>query len=166
MRTIEEIKKAIGIHILVMGVDGFNAKYIDPVTQKEYYVVCSWGMGWEHVSISNRTKIPSWEIMCRIKEIFFKDEEWCVEYHPAKSEYINNMATCLHIWRPISKKLPTPPSIMVGLKGIGPDEIGAVLGTYLDNAGMDKNVEMMKKKYAFKPNRAQRKIMKKARNKK
>ena len=35
-------------------------------------VVCSWGGGWEHVSVSPYKKriIPSWEDMCMIKDIF------------------------------------------------------------------------------------------------
>ena len=56
--------------------------------------------------------------MCEIKEIFFKDEEACVEYHPAKSEYVNNLSHCLHIWRPQKETLPVPDSLLVGIKGL------------------------------------------------
>lgn len=44
-----------------------------------------------------------------------------IEYHPAKSEYVNNVQYCLHIWKPVEKfagKLPIPPSLFVGIKGI------------------------------------------------
>jgi hypothetical protein len=39
-----------------------------------------------------------------------------VQYHPAKSEYVNNMPNCLHLWRPVNEAMPTPPSIMVGVR--------------------------------------------------
>lgn len=54
--------------------------------------------------------------MCEIKRMFFYPEEACVEYHPAESEYVNNMPYCLHIWRPQREAIPTPPSWMVGSK--------------------------------------------------
>ena len=46
------------------------------------------------------SKTPSWDQMCKMKEIFFEDEEECIEYHPKKSEYITAHPHCLHIWRP------------------------------------------------------------------
>ena len=57
----------------------------------------------------------------KINNMFFKGDECCVQYHPPKSEYVNNIPYCLHIWRPIeeySGKLPVPPSIFVGIKGV------------------------------------------------
>jgi len=63
-----------------------------------------------------RSYVPSWEDMCRVKDMFFHDDEVAVQYHPAKSEYVNNMPNCLHLWRPLDAQLPTPPSIMVGVK--------------------------------------------------
>ena len=45
-----------------------------------------------------------------------RPDEICVEYHPAESEYVNNMPYCLHIWRPQREPIPTPPSWMVGTK--------------------------------------------------
>lgn len=82
-------------------------------------VVWSYGGGWEHVSIAplNGT-MPKWEDMCFTKELFWDDTEWVVQYHPPKSEYVNNLPNCLHLWRPIEEELPTPPSIFVGIKGV------------------------------------------------
>ena len=54
--------------------------------------------------------------MCILKDIFFNEDDTVVQYHPAKSEYVNNVPNCLHLWRPINDVMPTPPSIMVGLK--------------------------------------------------
>lgn len=42
------------------------------------------------------------------KDMFFKEDEIVVQYHPAKSEYVNNMPNCLHLWRPTNGgKQPT-----------------------------------------------------------
>lgn len=81
-------------------------------------VIWSSGAGWEHVSIApyDRRTVPSWDDMCRLKDMFFEDDEVVVQYHPAKSQYVNNLPNCLHLWRPIDEALPTPPSIMVGIR--------------------------------------------------
>ncbi|MBQ6053009.1 MAG: hypothetical protein IJL30_06990 [Clostridia bacterium] len=56
--------------------------------------------------------------------MFFRDDEVVVQYHPAKSEYVNNLPNCLHLWRPRQIAMPTPPSIMVGIrKGQTAEEI-------------------------------------------
>lgn len=82
-------------------------------------VIWSYGGGWEHVSIDGKKRLPDWNEMCELKDMFFADDECCVQYHPPKSEYVNNAPYCLHIWKPIeqySGKMPTPPSRFVGLK--------------------------------------------------
>ena len=68
-----------------------------------------WGAdedGWEHVSVAPFNRIiPSWEDMCRIKDIFFEDEEAAIQMHPPKSQYVNLKDNCLHLWRPKSGEL-------------------------------------------------------------
>jgi len=54
--------------------------------------------------------------MCALKDMFFREDETVVQYHPAKSEYVNNRPNCLHLWKPTAEELPTPPAIMVGIK--------------------------------------------------
>lgn len=78
------------------------------------------GLGWEHVSISARhnkkVRIPTWEEMCQIKDLFWDDEDVVVQYHPKKSEYVSN-APVLHLWRPAGVNIPTPPPELVGVVG-------------------------------------------------
>lgn len=116
MKKIEEIIKCPNLQIKDTGLDGFNGLYTDPVEKKYYFFVFSWGGGWEHLSVSQRNKTPSWDIMCRMKEIFWGDDEVCVEYHPKKEDYVNFHPHCLHIWKEVGKEFPTPPSIFVGFK--------------------------------------------------
>lgn len=71
--------------------------------------VC-WGRdedGYEHVSVSpkNKDRIPTWEDMCVLKDIFFRDDEEVYQIHPKKSEYVNVKENCLHLWKPIYGKL-------------------------------------------------------------
>ena len=55
--------------------------------------------GWEHISVSFARRDPTWEEMCVAKDVFWRDDEECVQFHPKKSQYINISSHCLHIWR-------------------------------------------------------------------
>lgn len=88
-------------------------------------VIASNGEGWEHVSVVRRVRkrggkwkpqIPTWGQMCEVKGWFWEEEEAVVQFHPARSEYVNQHAFCLHLWRPTEEALPVPPSEMVGMK--------------------------------------------------
>lgn len=59
----------------------------------------------DHVSVSYPNRMPTWDEMCFVKEIFFKDSEEAYQVHPKKSEYVNTHEYCLHIWRPHYKTL-------------------------------------------------------------
>jgi hypothetical protein len=71
---------------------------------------------WEHVSVSTQERTPTWEEMCWIKNLFWKEHECVVQYHPPKSEYVNCHPNCLHLWRPTRRKIPMPRSMLVGPK--------------------------------------------------
>lgn len=116
MRDLEEIKKNGYLTIKKEGADGFGGSFYDKKTRCNLNFIFSWGAGWEHCSVSLPTRCPSWEQMCVMKDLFWNDDEVCMQLHPAKKDYINNMQYCLHIWKPIDKKIPTPPTIMVGFK--------------------------------------------------
>ena len=65
--------------------------------------ICAWnegGSGLDHVSVApyKKNRIPTWEQMCQVKEVCFKDEEEAYEIHPPKSEYVNLKDNCLHLW--------------------------------------------------------------------
>jgi hypothetical protein len=70
--------------------------------------------GWEHVSVSLEHRAPTWEEMCVVKNLFWEDDEWVVQFHPDKAFYVNYHPHCLHLWRPMRQRLPTPPTILVG----------------------------------------------------
>ena len=105
--------KARGADFWDQGEDG--GRFLLKKGNVEFRVQYSWGMGWEHVSVSTPKRCPTWEEMCFFKDIFWTPTEACVQYHPAKHEYINMHKYCLHIWRPIDEKLPIPDKSMVGV---------------------------------------------------
>jgi hypothetical protein len=82
-----------------------------------YRCLASNFMGWEHVSVSlSKKRCPTWEEMCVVKDLFWGPDDWVVQYHPQKSDYVNNHPYCLHLWRPINQELVRPPNILVGVK--------------------------------------------------
>lgn len=103
--------------------DGNNGafKIKSPCSNRTLFIIASDGEGWEHVSIHvislNKTmKLPNYEEMCFVKNTFWDDEDVVVQYHPKKSEYVNNHKFTLHLWRPTNEELPYPSSILVGIK--------------------------------------------------
>lgn len=85
-----------------------------------FWVICSDGMGWEHVSVhveilntNHKTRTPYWGEMCWIKDMFFHPEETVIQFHPKKSEYVNQHPNTLHLWRPTEFEIPLPEKIMV-----------------------------------------------------
>ena len=104
--------------------DGFNGLFFLMVDGKSVKALASDGHGWKHISVSymERDYPPSWTVMCKVKDLFWEPEDWVVQYHPAKSEYISKHPGCLHLWQPLNEKLPTPPSIMVGFKELNPTQ--------------------------------------------
>ena len=93
--------------------DGGNGMFKVYVGGKAFFVVASNGGGWEHVSVSHHKRCPTWDEMCAIKDMFFNPEETVIQYHPAKSQYVNNHPNCLHLWRPLEQEIPCPPKIYV-----------------------------------------------------
>ena len=77
------------------------------------------GPPWEHVSVSLPNRCPTWEEMAFVKSQFWDDTDCVIQYHPPRSEYVNNHRFCLHLWRPVGVSLPMPPSLLVGFKSIG-----------------------------------------------
>lgn len=67
---------------------------------------------WEHVSVSiyqKADRLPTWEEMAHVKDLFWTPEETVVQFHPAESEYVD-VAQVLHLWKP-PYELALPPAI-------------------------------------------------------
>lgn len=86
---------------------------------RKAYVIASDGMGWEHVSVTlpSWKRVPSWAELCEVKSIFWDGCDCVVQFHPPEDEYVNQHPFCLHLWRPCGQNFPTPPSLLVGVRG-------------------------------------------------
>lgn len=101
--------------------DGNNGAFLlaSPESGWLLMVLASDGEGWEHVSIhayrvrGEQQRTPTWREMTYVKDLFWDAEDVAVQYHPRKSEYRNMHRYTLHIWRPTTAALPTPPAEFV-----------------------------------------------------
>ena len=109
---------------------GANGAFLMPSPEAgwELFFIASDGLGWEHVSVradnGKRSRVPTWKEMCAAKDLCWDAEDVVVQFHPPKSEYVNNHPHVLHLWRPIGAVIPLPDSLLVGYKGIGELAVG------------------------------------------
>lgn len=75
------------------------------------------GLDWEHVSVkirqAGKLRLATWKEMCKVKDLFWKDDEAVVQIHPKKADYVNTHKFVLHLWRPTDGNLRLPPKICV-----------------------------------------------------
>ena len=116
MKNTDEIISHPRLIVGRIGNDGGNGLLSMPLWKGS--VIWSNGAGWEHVSVSPESMriTPSWDDMCRIKDMFFYEDEAVIQIHPPKAEYVNNMPNCLHLWRCTYKDMVLPPSVLVGVR--------------------------------------------------
>jgi hypothetical protein len=95
--------------------DGWNGAFLVPIDGDIWHILISDQLGWKHLSITNAQKkmMPSWRIMCRAKDLFYGDDEWAVQYMPAKEDNINDHPFCLHLWMSLDEQMPKPPFVFV-----------------------------------------------------
>jgi len=96
--------------------DGNNGLFMIDFKSSTLKVIASDQLGWDHISISLPNRCPNWFEMKFVKELFFDDEETVVQFHPKKSQYVNNHEFCLHLWKEHGIDYTLPPSIFVGVK--------------------------------------------------
>lgn len=128
--TVEEGRVVHGVMASNRG-DNFGAFTIRATSvaqaaQVVFSLIVSGGdelVRWEHVSVTvlssagpkgnSGSRMPSWSEMMRIKEMFWEEEDVCVQYAPKASEYLNIHPNVLHWWRPLDDEMPTPPTLAV-----------------------------------------------------
>lgn len=80
---------------------------------------------WEHVSVhiryetsrrERRMRTPTWDEMCKIKDLFWDPEEAVMQLHVPASQHINNHPHVLHLWRPEDGRIPMPPPETLGIR--------------------------------------------------
>lgn len=119
MKTNDEILKLNRLLDVNIGEDGGEGWLFMPTGNKPFAsVIWRRGDDWGHVSISpmEKTHTPSGDEMHDIKDMFFYEDEVVMLLQPTRSDYVDNMPDCLHLWKQQNESNPTPPIIMVGIR--------------------------------------------------
>lgn len=104
-------------HLSTTAADGNNGIFEVLLRRgQKVFVIASDGGGWEHVSVSRKDRTPTWEEMCQVKEMFWSPEDCVIQFHPPRTDYVNNHPYCLHLWRATGQEFPRPPAWMIGVK--------------------------------------------------
>lgn len=99
---------------------GNNGVFVLPHNGILLFCISSDEGEWDHVSVSVRARsgvqimrCPTWDEMCFVKDMFFLPEEFAIQYHPPKSDYVNNHPYVLHLWRCQKEGIAFPPKEFV-----------------------------------------------------
>lgn len=96
---------------------GFNGAFELPgiPNGSKLLIIISDKEGWDHVSVTTipDDRCPTWFEMKYVKEIFFGDNQWGIQFIPPKVKNISAHENCLHLWRPTKTPFPVPPVDMV-----------------------------------------------------
>jgi hypothetical protein len=56
------------------------------------------GKEWIHLSVSRKSRIPSWDDLVFVRDVFIGRNKKCVQIIPDEASYVNDCVYCLHIW--------------------------------------------------------------------
>lgn len=98
-----------------------------PTDGRRLRVIASDNDGWDHVSVSRVNRCPNWPEMSFVAAQFFADDEFAMQLHVPAELHVNNHPFCLHWWRPHAQAVPVPPAWMVGVPGVSPERVEALI---------------------------------------
>ena len=56
------------------------------------------GIRWWHVSCARPSRLPSWQDLRNVKDVFVGRNRQAVQILPAENQYVNIHPYCLHLW--------------------------------------------------------------------
>lgn len=62
------------------------------------------GRDWIHVSMSRRSRMPTYDDLCKVKRDFIGEDKQAYQVFAKKEDHINIHSYCLHLWHPIDGK--------------------------------------------------------------
>jgi hypothetical protein len=65
------------------------------------------GKLWLHVSVSHSARLPNWEELRSVKDLFIGTDRKALQVFPAEAEYVNIHPRVLHLWSCLDGD-PTP----------------------------------------------------------
>jgi len=63
---------------------------------------------WVHLSIARPDRMPDWQLLRDMKNLFFGRERQAIQVLPSESVYVNIHPYCLHLWTPADDEWPIP----------------------------------------------------------
>ena len=99
-----------------------KSKKLYMVDGKPFSCILSATDNYEFLTIQGGfNKRPDWNSVCQIKQAIFGDT-LAVSYHGKKGDSLTKLTTeqvdSIILWKPVGINMPTPPSILVGIKDV------------------------------------------------
>ena len=88
-------------HVANPQVDSFSRTYAnDRLGLVVIESVSHMGTGeqWRHVSVSHPSRVPDWYEIKRVRETFFRPQEYVIIVFPPEGDYVNLCKNCIHLW--------------------------------------------------------------------
>jgi len=63
------------------------------------------GREWVHVSCSRKERIPDWDDIRAVKDLFIGTGKEALQVFPPESEYVNLHTTTLHLWHCLDERI-------------------------------------------------------------
>jgi hypothetical protein len=63
------------------------------------------GERWWHVSLARPNRLPSWDDIRKVKDVFVGRQNTAVSVLPSEDNYVNHHNFCLHIWRCLDREI-------------------------------------------------------------
>lgn len=89
-------------HVLSTGMDGRKYGRVLP-DGKMLTVIASVGKEpdgkhWLHVSVAHPNRLPTYDEVCQVKDLFIGEERTAYHLFPKRSKHVNIHPNCLHLW--------------------------------------------------------------------
>lgn len=66
------------------------------------------GRWWQHVSVSRRSRMPTYDDLALVKRLFVGEHAMALQVFPKASDHVNLHPYCLHLWSPVDGESPLP----------------------------------------------------------
>jgi hypothetical protein len=100
--------------------DGWNGHFLVPLDGDIWHIILCDRLGWKSLSIANaqRRELPTQLVVRRIKELFYGDESWVVQFYPP-GNLTNDLS--IDLWESIDEEMPHPKVVYGGEQTTGAD---------------------------------------------
>ena len=69
---------------------------------------------WMHISVSRKSRLPSWEDLAAVKHIFIGDNRSAYQVLPKRTSHVNLHPYCLHLFAPVVEQQDPVPDFTRG----------------------------------------------------